>query len=205
VATLKVKQQTPVVFPTAAGMGLGDVLLVNKRRRQLRDIELSARGTIVSARPGKIIKILEHAAFVVDENLVFEKPDGGFTSPFRLVSLEGAVAPYRTRSNIEVQLRRVSKTVPPPREAFGGTAYAVEESFAKPLPSPLKDALLLNKELDFPHENTFSNNYSQIIDLGIRFNKQTGRYSLLGSATRGGTYKKQLLQPTAPTPAPAPR
>jgi hypothetical protein len=196
VAKVKVKQADRVALPADKKMEFGDLLLVKKTRRQLRNVQLSARGTILSSTPGKMIRALEHAGFVVDKNLIFEKPDGGQDLPFRLVSLEDSVAPYRSRSQLEVEIRRRNgASIPHPRQAFGGTANAVEARYKKPLKGPLKNVLLLNKELQFPHEGEYYNNYNQLVDLGIQLNPRTQRYSLGSEAYQAGTYSRQLQPP----------
>jgi hypothetical protein len=196
VAKVKVKGKDRVTLPAGKKMTFGDLLLVKKNRRQLRNVQLSARGTILSSTPGKMVTVLEHAGLVVDENLIFEKPDGGADLPFRFVSLEDSVAPYRSRSQLELQIRRRNnKAIPHPREVFGGTANATDARYAKPLPAPLRDVVLLTKELDFPHEGSYYNSWNQLVDLGIKLDSRTQRYALGSDAFRGSTYQQQLLPP----------
>ncbi|MGE3682287.1 MAG: hypothetical protein AB7G93_11215 [Bdellovibrionales bacterium] len=157
---------------------LGDLIMVMVERQLMRELELSARGDVISSTPGEKRVFLEHAMTYIDEGLVFEKSNGGSFDPFRFMTIDEAIAPYTSVAPTSLSFRRVSGPLPKPVEVFGGNAYAIDERWRRPIPDYLQEIFLMGKEILFPRENEYYNTWSQTVDVTVVYDPTTGRYKL---------------------------
>jgi hypothetical protein len=171
---------------------LGDVLLVQTDRQLLRDVEYTKKGGVTGGKPGSTITVLEHAMIYIDDGLVFEKSNGGSDDPFRFMSLQTAVESYQPGreggpAGMKILVRRPNPGVlPKPADIFGGTAYAVNDKWRKPIPRALQKMILMSKEISFPEEGSYYNSWSQAVDVPLIWDGN--RYRLGPEAYQSSTF-----------------
>ncbi|MBX3021441.1 MAG: hypothetical protein KF799_07150 [Bdellovibrionales bacterium] len=152
---------------------MGDVILLVTERQLLHS--------------DRKIELLEHVMTYIDDGLVFEKTNGGDRDPFRFQTLKKAIDPYTSRLNVSLYLRRFRGALPEPDKVFGGSAYAIDEAYAKPLPHHLREKIFMHKEILFP-EDTYQNSWSQSVDVHLDFDSLSGRFRLNDEAYRESTF-----------------
>ncbi len=178
-----------VRLPKELGAQTGDFLMLYPERQWYLEYETNGRGHVFKEVKGRREAMLEHLAIYIDEGLVFEKSNGGSYDPFRFMPLSLAAKDYVEDGPLEIQVRRYrGGKLPPAQKTFGGSAFAIDPRYKKPLPEYMNSFILHHREPAFPVQDQFFEDHSYAVDVKVILNEKTGRYELAPEAYERVTY-----------------
>lgn len=188
IAGIPVAKGSKAVIPANIPADTGDLIFVITESQLYKDYEADRDGNMISGTPSSKMITMEHAAVYIDRNLVFEKSNGGTDDPFRFMALDQAVKNYSDYKPTTLELRRYTGELPDARETFGGTSYAADERYQRPIPGYLQPSFTMSKEILYPHDGEYYNSYNFAADVNLELDQNTGRFVLAPQAYQSQTF-----------------
>jgi hypothetical protein len=188
IGSVNVKRGGRGQIPKQVQIETGDLILIITARQLYTGYAADREGNMIEGKEASTLVSMEHAAIHIDDGLVFEKSNGGSDDPYRFMPLAPALEQYTREVPTRIQIRRFHGELPDPRDVFGGTGYAIEERYKRPIPKPLQRLVLLDKEILFPQEGEYYNSWSGAVDVELKFDSHSGRYRLSPEAYEPATF-----------------
>jgi hypothetical protein len=143
---------------------------------------------------GTTLKVLEHAAVYIDDNVYFEKANAGPNDPYRIATFADVVGTYvASRPATRLEYRRYGgpgKTaLPHPVAAFGDPVLvSLEEKYANAIPEELAQTVRANQEFRGADGKRYQA-WSAFFPIKIRWSAQKGRWELTEEAYDKSTFR----------------
>lgn len=164
-----------------ANAKVGDLILYITNVTVYDRVESYANGEIRDKSGAHPIDLLQHVAMYIDEGLVFERPGGGQQDPYRLVSLNESVGPYRIGKNsihnsLQFQVMRFENGLPPAAATFTEVSPVNDKARLRSIPVESVGKATIGTEIMFP-ANQFFTTYSTFHSVPLELDSM-GRASL---------------------------